>query len=141
MPRDRITYSQAIGDEVAYTTCYMCACRCGIKVHLKDGSLRFIEGNRDHPVNRGVLWAKGSAGIMNVLSPARLRKPLKRVGPRGSGEFVDIKWDEALTIAAERLAHIRRARAADRFQPADRQRPAVRKKRRGLWRRDRGQLA
>jgi anaerobic selenocysteine-containing dehydrogenase len=107
MPRDRITYSQAIGDEVAYTTCYMCACRCGIKVHLKDGSLRYIEGNRDHPVNRGVLCAKGSAGIMNVLSPARLRKPLKRVGPRGSGEFAEIEWNEALAIATERLARIR----------------------------------
>ena len=63
----------------------MCACRCGIKVHLRDGTLRYIEGNRDHPVNRGVLCAKGSAGIMNVLSPARLRAPLKRIGPRGSG--------------------------------------------------------
>jgi anaerobic selenocysteine-containing dehydrogenase len=85
----------------------MCACRCGIKVHLKDSSLRYIEGNRDHPVNRGVLCAKGSAGIMNVLSPARLRKPLKRVGPRGSGEFVEIEWDETLAIATERLACIR----------------------------------
>ena len=107
MPRDIIEYSQPIGDQVAYTTCYMCACRCGIKVHLKDGTLRYIEGNRDHPVNRGVLCAKGSAGIMNVLSPARLRKPLKRVGPRGAGEFVEIEWEEALTIATERLAHIR----------------------------------
>jgi sulfite dehydrogenase (quinone) subunit SoeA len=108
MPRDQITYSQPIGDEVAYTTCYMCACRCGIKVHLKDGALRYIEGNRDHPVNRGVLCAKGSAGIMNVLSPARLRKPLKRVGPRGAGAFVEIEWDEALAIATERLARIRK---------------------------------
>ena len=105
--RDTIDYSQPIGDEVAYTTCYMCACRCGIKVHLKDGKLRYIEGNRDHPVNRGVLCGKGSAGIMNVLSPARLRKPLKRVGPRGAGEFVEIEWEEALTIATERLARIR----------------------------------
>src|ERR1700732_3799163 len=86
MPRDNIEYSQPVGDQVAYTTCYMCACRCGIKVHLRDGTLRYIEGNRDHPVNRGVLCAKGSAGIMNVLSPARLRAPLKRIGPRGSGE-------------------------------------------------------
>jgi sulfite dehydrogenase (quinone) subunit SoeA len=105
--REAITYSQPIGDRVAYTTCYMCACRCGIKVHLKDGKLRYIEGNRDHPVNRGVLCGKGSAGIMSALSPARLRKPLKRVGPRGAGEFVEIEWDEALAIAVERLAHIR----------------------------------
>ena len=107
MPKDIIEYSQPIGDRVAYTTCYMCACRCGIKVHVKDGTLRYIEGNRNHPVNRGVLCGKGSAGIMNVLSPARLRKPLKRVGPRGAGEFEEIEWEEALAIATERLARIR----------------------------------
>ncbi|WFU91396.1 molybdopterin oxidoreductase family protein (plasmid) [Rhizobium sp. CC1099] len=107
MPKDLIEYSTPIGDQVAYTTCYMCACRCGIKVHLRDGQLRYIEGNRDHPVNRGVLCGKGSAGIMNVLSPARLRKPLKRVGPRGSGDFVEIEWDEAMAIATDRLRNIR----------------------------------
>jgi sulfite dehydrogenase (quinone) subunit SoeA len=92
---------------VARTTCYMCACRCGIKVHLEDGRLRYIEGDRDHPVNRGVLCAKGSAGIMTAVSPARLDTPLKRVGPRGSGSFEAISWDEAMSIATRRLAAIR----------------------------------
>ena len=73
-----------VGDEVRQTTCYMCACRCGINVHLKDGAIRYIEGNPDHPVNRGVLCAKGSAGIMQHYSPARLRKPMLRTGARGS---------------------------------------------------------
>ncbi len=85
----------------------MCACRCGIDVHMKDGKVRHIEGNRDHPVNRGVLCAKGSSGIMQHLSPARLRAPMKRTGPRGSGEFKEISWDEALTLATEWLAPIR----------------------------------
>jgi anaerobic selenocysteine-containing dehydrogenase len=107
MPKDNIEYSEPIGDQAVYTTCYMCACRCGIKVHLRNGRLRYIEGNRDHPVNRGVLCGKGSAGIMNVLSPARLRKPLKREGARGTGEFKEIEWEEALAIATERLALIR----------------------------------
>lgn len=107
MPEDKIAYAAPIGDSVAYTTCYMCACRCGIKVHLKDGKLRYIEGNRDHPVNRGVLCGKGSAGIMTAVSPARLRKPLKRSGPRGSGEFEEIEWDEAIRIVTDRLAKIR----------------------------------
>ena len=92
---------------VARTTCYMCACRCGIKVHLEDGKLRHIEGDRDHPVNRGVLCAKGSAGIMTAVSPARLTSPLKRIGPRGSGSFEAISWEEALRIATQRLAGIR----------------------------------
>ncbi|MDB5360517.1 MAG: formate dehydrogenase [Rhodospirillales bacterium] len=89
------------------TTCYMCACRCGIRVHLQGGQIRYIDGNPDHPVNKGVLCAKGSAGVMQHLSPARLTAPLKRVGPRGSGEFVTISWDEALETVTERLRHIR----------------------------------
>ncbi len=106
-PAERLDTSPTVSDEVKTTTCYMCACRCGIKVHLKDGKVRYIEGNRDHPVNRGVLCAKGSAGIMTQNSPAKLRKPLKRVGERGRGEFVEIEWDEALGIATQWLSAIR----------------------------------
>jgi len=102
-----IETSAPVGDEVKTTTCYMCACRCGIKVHLKDGAVRYIEGNRDHPVNKGVLCAKGSAGIMHLKAPARLTKPLKRVGARGSGQFEAIEWDEALDLATEWLGRIR----------------------------------
>ncbi|MEM1385024.1 MAG: molybdopterin-dependent oxidoreductase, partial [Pseudomonadota bacterium] len=105
--------SPSVSDEVRQTTCYMCACRCGINVHLKnvpDGraEVRYIEGNRNHPVNRGVLCAKGSAGIMQHCSPARLRAPLRRVGPRGSGEFQEITWEEALSEATEWLGAVRR---------------------------------
>ena len=81
----------------------MCACRCGINVHLKDGKVAYIEGNKDHPVNQGVLCAKGSAGIMQVNAPSRLDAPLMRVGPRGSGEFKKISWEEALDLAVEWL--------------------------------------
>ncbi len=52
-------------------TCYMCACRCGIRVHLRDGEVRYIEGNPEHPLNKGILCAKGSSGIMKQYSPAR----------------------------------------------------------------------
>ena len=107
-PPDRVDLSVKTADEVKTTTCYMCACRCGIKVHLKDGQLRYIEGNRDHPVNKGVLCAKGSAGIMQHNSPARLRKPLLRTGERGSGEFREIEWSEALDLATGWLADIRK---------------------------------
>ncbi len=104
--------SPKVSDEVRQTTCYMCACRCGINVHLKTNAagakeVAYIEGNRDHPVNRGVLCAKGSAGIMQVTAPSRLRAPLRRVGPRGSGEFEEISWDEALALASDWLAPIR----------------------------------
>src|SRR5258708_14631410 len=61
--REAIDTSPSVHDEGKTTTCYMCACRCGIKVHLKNGRIRHITGNRDHPVNRGVLGAQGPAGI------------------------------------------------------------------------------
>lgn len=96
-----------MADEVKTTTCYMCACRCGIRVHLKDGRIRYIQGNPDHPVNRGVLCAKGSAGIMQQYSPARLSTPLLRVGERGAGTFREIGWEEALALATDWLGRIR----------------------------------
>jgi anaerobic selenocysteine-containing dehydrogenase len=95
--------------EVKTTTCYMCACRCGIRVHLRDGELRYIDGNPDHPLNQGVICAKGSSGIMKQVSPARLTRPLRRKSgsERGAGEFEVISWDEALNTLTERLAKIR----------------------------------
>lgn len=105
----RVALSKPVGDEVRKTTCYMCACRCGIDVHIKDGKIRYIEGNRDHPVNRGVLCAKGSAGIMQHYAPARLRAPLLRTGPRGSGTFKEISWEEALGLATTWLGEVRQS--------------------------------
>ena len=99
--------SPKVSDEVRKTTCYMCACRCGINVHLKSGKVSYIEGNRDHPINKGVLCAKGASGIMQVTAPSRLRAPLRRVGPRGSGAFEEISWDEALQTAVDWLKPLR----------------------------------
>ena len=102
-----VNMSPEVSDEIKRTTCYMCACRCGINVHLRDGKIRYIEGNRDHPVNQGVLCAKGSAGIMQHYSPARLESPMRRTGPRGSGQFEPISWEEALELATDWLAPVR----------------------------------
>ncbi len=107
MKEPKLNLSPSPGDEFKTTTCYMCACRCGIKVWLKDGKIRYIQGNPAHPVNQGVLCAKGAAGIMQHYSPARLSKPLLRVGERGSGEFKEIEWNEALSIATGWLKPIR----------------------------------
>jgi len=95
--------------ETKNTTCYMCACRCGIRVTLRDNEVRYIQGNPEHPLNKGVICAKGASGIMKQYSPARLTKPLKRKegAMRGDSEFEEISWDEAFDIMEERLAHIR----------------------------------
>ena len=95
--------------EVKNTTCYMCACRCGIRVTLRDGQVRHIEGNPEHPLNKGVICAKGASGIMKQYSPARLSRPLLRKpgSERGRPEFEEISWDRAFEILEERLGAIR----------------------------------
>src|SRR5437870_4594135 len=95
--------------EVKTTTCYMCACRCGIRVHLRNGEVRYIDGNPNHPLSKGVICAKGASGIMKQYSPARLTKPLLRKpsAERGDGIFTEISWDEAFGVLEERLRKIR----------------------------------
>ena len=73
-----IKFEDHAEQEVKCTTCYMCACRCGIEVTLQAGRVRFIKGNKKHPVNQGVLCAKGSAGIMKQYSKAKLTGPMMR---------------------------------------------------------------
>ncbi|MDH5559708.1 MAG: molybdopterin-dependent oxidoreductase [Deltaproteobacteria bacterium] len=96
-------------DEIKYTTCYMCACRCGLKVTLNDDQIRYIQGNPDHPTNQGVICAKGSAGLMKQFSPARITKPLlrRKGAERGEADFEEISWEEAMKIFTERLKNIR----------------------------------
>ena len=100
-PKDKV--------EVKTTTCYMCACRCGIKVTLKNDEVRYIQGNPDHPLNQGVLCAKGSSGIMKQYSPARLTQPMRRKpgSRRGEGDFEPISWDETFAILEQRLSKVR----------------------------------
>ncbi len=95
--------------EVKNTTCYMCACRCGIRVTLREGEVRYIEGNPDHPLNQGVICAKGASGIMKQYSPARLTKPLMRKegSDRGDAEFEEVSWETAFDVMHKRLAKIR----------------------------------
>ncbi|MFN7427906.1 MAG: molybdopterin-dependent oxidoreductase, partial [bacterium] len=87
----------------------MCACRCGIRVTLRNDEVRYIEGNPDHPLNKGVICAKGASGIMKQYSPARLTRPLLRKpgSERGAAAFEVISWDQAFDLMTERLGKIR----------------------------------
>ena len=100
--------TEKTNQSVAKTTCYMCACRCGIDVHVKNNEVIHIEGNRDHPVNKGVLCAKGSSGIFQHKAASRLQKPLLREGERGEGKFKEISWEKALEIAVKWLKPLRK---------------------------------
>ena len=103
-------YAEDVGAlQTKTTVCYMCACRCGIRVHLRDGEVRYIDGNPAYPLNKGVICAKGASGVMKQKSPARLTQPLIRKPgtERGDGEYEPIGWDEVYELLARRLGHLR----------------------------------
>jgi thiosulfate reductase/polysulfide reductase chain A len=88
-----------------YNYCDMCPWRCGVIVSSIAGRVHKIDGNPADPKSRGMLCAKGQAGVSFLYDPDRLKTPLIRTGERGEGEFREASWDEALDyIAAGMLA-------------------------------------
>jgi anaerobic selenocysteine-containing dehydrogenase len=91
------------------TTCPRdCYDACGIEVSVRDGAVRRVRGDRKHPVSRGRLCRKCATAYNGVLLDpgARLLTPLKRDGPKGTGRFAPVSWDEALGEVARRLAEV-----------------------------------
>ena len=94
--------------------CAMCLQNdCGMLVRTRDGVVMEIKGDPDCPTNRGKLCVRGGlAAIPGYYSPHRIKNPLKRTNPKkGLDEdprWVEISWDEALNLVAERLRKIRK---------------------------------
>jgi len=76
---------------------------CSMLVHVKDGRAVRVEGDPDHPVTRGYLCVKTNHYEERVYSPDRVLYPMRRTGPKGSGQFERVSWDVALTDIAARL--------------------------------------
>lgn len=87
------------------TTCFNCESACGLTAYIdkSDMRIRKLEGNPYHPGSRGRNCAKGPATINQLTDPERILYPMKRKGPRGSGEWERVSWDEALDDIAGRL--------------------------------------
>ncbi|MHB1614768.1 MAG: molybdopterin-dependent oxidoreductase [Actinomycetes bacterium] len=87
------------------TTCFNCESACGLLawVDKSDLSIRKVEGNPAHPGSRGRNCAKGPATINQINDPERILHPLKRIGPRGGGQWAPVSWDEALDDIAGRI--------------------------------------
>lgn len=77
------------------STCRQCPAGCGIVVRVMNGRALKIEGNPEHPLNRGKLCARGQAGLQLLYNPDRLAGPVQQV-ERGSRQFRALPWDEAL---------------------------------------------
>jgi anaerobic selenocysteine-containing dehydrogenase len=85
------------------TVCGQCPAGCGIRVRVVDGRAVKIEGDPGFPINRGGIGPKGQSGLQLLYHPDRIRAPLKRDGPRGSGRWKPTSWDEAIAEIAKVL--------------------------------------
>jgi menaquinone reductase, molybdopterin-binding-like subunit len=111
------------------SVCTLCSGGCGLLVRvmqgeaevvrrgqqglIKMGLAKKLEGNPQHPVNRGKLCARGQAGLQVLYHPDRITHPVKRTGARGSGEFQEISWDQALKELTAHLTTLQTSNATN----------------------------
>ena len=105
------------------SVCTLCSAGCGTFVRVMEGDAEVVrngrsglikmglakklEGNPDHPVNRGKLCARGHAALQVLYHPDRVTNPLKRRGARGSGDLQEISWDDAIAELTSHLTDLR----------------------------------
>ena len=92
---------------VVSSLCGVCSSGCGVDVIVEDGLIQRIRPRREHP--KGIVCTRGTRASEVVHAPDRLLYPQRRVGPRGSGEFERISWDEAYDMIVRGLEEIRAA--------------------------------
>lgn len=92
---------------VLKSVCRSCHGGCGTLLHVRDGVLIKVVGDPESPLNHGRLCPIGTVTTDIVNHPDRLKYPQRRVGPRASGQWKRISWDEALDEIVERLNAIR----------------------------------
>ncbi|MBK6488533.1 MAG: 4Fe-4S dicluster domain-containing protein [Gemmatimonadetes bacterium] len=85
------------------TTCRECATACGVVAEVRDGRAVKLEGNPDHPVNRGALCARGQASLQGLYNPDRYRQPMVREG----GKLVPTTWDKAIPLLVQKVGEVR----------------------------------
>ena len=94
----------ASATRIVLGTCHHdCPDSCGWEVSVENGVAVKLRGNSEHPFSQGELCPKVNRFLERVYSPERILYPLARNGPKGSGEFRQISWDEALGLVAERI--------------------------------------
>jgi len=90
------------------SVCKLCTGGCGIEVRKVDNRAVKIEGRTDYPVNPGGICPVGAGGLQLLYQEAiRFTGPMRRIQERGSRNFAEITWDEALSLLADRLSALR----------------------------------
>jgi thiosulfate reductase / polysulfide reductase chain A len=92
--------------EKKFSVCDMCFNKCGVIARVEKGMVTKLDPNPKVLKSRGMLCARGNAGIQRLYDPDRLKYPLLRKGARGDGKWQRLSWDQALDLAAEKLEKI-----------------------------------
>ena len=93
-------------EQIRKSVCYFCHQQCGVLVHVKDGEITAIEGDPDHPINRGASCAKGATlRQLSADNPWRLSKVLYRAP--GGTEWQEKSWDWAVDRIANNIKKTR----------------------------------
>ena len=94
------------GMEHHFSVCDMCLNKCGLVARVEDGVVTKLDPNPKFLKSRGMLCARGNAGIAQLYDPDRLKYPLLRKGKRGEGKWQRVSWEQALDYAAEQMKKI-----------------------------------
>ena len=98
-----------VSEEIKKSACSFCFANCGVLVHVKDGKVTRIEGDKASPLSRGHVCERVGYAAKWLYHPEHLNYPQKRVGRRGDGKWQRISWDQALDEIAEKLKGIKAA--------------------------------
>lgn len=101
------------------STCpHDCPSACALEVEVIDGkTIGKVTGDAEQSYTAGVICAKVARYAERIHHPERLTQPLRRVGPKGSGEFAPISWDEALDVTAKAFREAEEAHGAESVWP------------------------
>jgi len=105
----RVLYALVTGKESAesrairnqFSACDMCFNKCGLIARVENGVVKKLDPNPKSLKSRGMLCARGNAGVKQLYDPDRLKYPLLRKGKRGEGKWQRLSWDQALDHAAD----------------------------------------
>src|SRR5437870_3298586 len=106
MPLDPPVRSRASRTVVRGACPHDCPDTCALLVTVENGRAIKVEGAPDHPTTRGTLCTKVARYLDRTYAAERVLHPLRRAGPKGSGRFERIGWDEALDTIAARFKEI-----------------------------------
>lgn len=95
-----------IPERSVFTCCEMCVNKCAVIARIRNGAIHKLDPNPAFLRSRGMLCARGNAGVQSVYDPDRLKYPLIRVGARGEGKWRRASWDEALDLVASRMNEV-----------------------------------